>query len=254
MASVIEMQEERARVLEQMKALASKAERLGRDFKPQEARDWAQYERRIDDLAVQIEEAKRAERTRGLGSVTPGRSTADADLGSFLRGDGRTSIEVNIADTAETRDLLAGSGTGANVVPTSFRRQLMEHLIAVSAIRQTNVTVLSTASGERLNVPKTTTHPTASLVAEGALISESDPVFATVPLDAFKYANLIQLSSEFVQDEAVDVVGYLARAMGRALGNASVPTSSREREQDSLEAFRQPPQPAPRVVQERLRA
>jgi HK97 family phage major capsid protein len=42
-----------------------------------------------------------------------------------------------------------------------------------------------------------------------------------VTLDAYKCANLNQLSNEFVSDEAVDIIGYLARANGRALGNGS---------------------------------
>jgi HK97 family phage major capsid protein len=41
-----------------------------------------------------------------------------------------------------------------------------------------------------------------------------------MPLDAFKYAHLIKVSSELLADTGVDIEGYLAAESGRALGNA----------------------------------
>lgn len=122
----------------------------------------------------------------------------------------------------EFRDLSKlSAGAGANTVPTSFLGQLQQHMIDVSAIRQTNVTVIRTAGGEALQVPKTTAHSSAALIAEAGAITESDPAFGMVTLDAFKYALAIQVSSELEQDTAVNLSAYLAMQAGRALGNAS---------------------------------
>lgn len=122
----------------------------------------------------------------------------------------------------ERRDLTVASSTGGgNTVPTGFLPQLQEHMIQTAAIRQTNVQVLTTASGEPLQVPKTTSHPTAAIIGEGSSITESNPAFGQVTLDSYKYAVSVQVSRELLEDTAVDLVGYLARAFGRALGNKS---------------------------------
>jgi HK97 family phage major capsid protein len=110
---------------------------------------------------------------------------------------------------------------GGYTVPTGFLATLYEHLIEFAAIRQTNATILTTTSGEALLVPKTTSHGAAALVAEGGTLAESDPAFGQVTLNAYKYGQLIEISSELVADSAVDITGYLGRAAGIAIGTAT---------------------------------
>ncbi|MFN0028406.1 MAG: phage major capsid protein [Acidimicrobiales bacterium] len=122
---------------------------------------------------------------------------------------------------AERRDLVKGTTTaGGFTVATGFYDQLMEHIIEVSAILSAGATVLRTDNGETLPVPKTTAHGTGALIAEGASITESDPVFGQVNLGAFKYGQMVQVAQELVNDTAVDLIGYIARQAGRAVGNA----------------------------------
>lgn len=117
-----------------------------------------------------------------------------------------------------TGTLAAGDAT----VPIGFRAVLYQHLIFNSAIRQTRATQLTTASGEPILLPKTTAHPAqGTIVNQGALINENDPTFGQGTLNAYKYANLIQISTELEQDTAVDLLGYIALATGRALANGS---------------------------------
>lgn len=121
---------------------------------------------------------------------------------------------------AEKRTLTVGTATaGGDTVPTAFYDRLVEHLIQVSAILQTHPTVLNTASGEPLQIPKTTAHPTASLTTEGGTLGGTDPAFGQLTLGSYKYSVMIQLSRELITDSGVDLEGYLARACGRALGN-----------------------------------
>ena len=105
-------------------------------------------------------------------------------------------------------------------MPTDFYGQLVAHLIETSAILQSGATILNTASGETLQVPKTTAHSSASIVTEAGTISESDPAFGQVSLGAFKYGTVIQVSRELLTDAGVDLEGYLSMQAGRALGNA----------------------------------
>lgn len=163
-----------------------------------------------------------------------GEAGEDSDLKklrALARGEVR-SVEFRFAadddrrfatgEVRESRDLTVGTTTaGGHTVPTSFLNRLYEHLIENTAIRQTRATVINTDSGEALQVPKTTAHGGGALVAEGGAIGESDPTFGQVTLNAYKYGVLAQVSSELMTDTGVDLVGYLARQGGRAIGNAA---------------------------------
>lgn len=91
-------------------------------------------------------------------------------------------------------------------------------MIEVSGVLQT---LLRTASGEQIQVPKTTAHssPSGAPIAEAGTLASSDPTFGQVPLDAYKYGILLQISHELLNDTGVDLAGYLARQAERALGN-----------------------------------
>lgn len=113
------------------------------------------------------------------------------------------------------------AAAGGNTVPTSFVRSLYEHMIHASAIRQTNVRVLRTSSGEALELPKTVSHGTAALVGEGTALGEVDPSFGKLTLNAWKYGQLLDISNEMLSDTGVDIQGYIARDLGRALGQST---------------------------------
>jgi HK97 family phage major capsid protein len=127
--------------------------------------------------------------------------------------------EMRKAET-EYRTLVSTATTsGGNLVPTDFYDQLIAHLIEVSGILQCGPTVLNTAGGENLQIPKTTAHSSAQLTAQGGSLPTSDPAFGLVTLGAFKYGILLQVARELLDDSGVDLVGYLAMQSGRALGN-----------------------------------
>lgn len=132
---------------------------------------------------------------------------------------GPRSIDI---DLAEQRDLSVGTATaGGNLVPTGFVRTLQDFLEERAAIRRTNAEVLRTSSGENLQHPKVTGHGSAAIVGEGTAIPESDPTFGQLTLGAFKYGTLVQVTSELIQDNAVDLPGFLARNAGLQIGQAN---------------------------------
>lgn len=121
----------------------------------------------------------------------------------------------------EQRVLGTGGGgtSGGNLVPTDFYDQLIAHLIEVSGILQTGPTVLNTAGGENLQIPKTTQHSVAASAAQAGPLPSADPAFGLVTLSAYKYGILLQVARELLDDSGVDLIGYLAMQSGRALGN-----------------------------------
>lgn len=232
------LRDRRVSVWEQAKALADGAAEQNRAFEGEEERSWTELNAELDALDKRIQaildgeqRAKDAEdalvRLDGSqnGSLENRSGTADGtseELRAFLRGDGPRAIEIRPDGPVNFRNTLSKlTGTaGGNTVPTSFFDRLIAHLIEVSAVLQSGATILNTASGEALQVPKTTSHSTAAITAEAAAVPTSDPAFGQISLGAFKYGVLIQASRELVTDTGVDLEGYLARQAGRALGNA----------------------------------
>jgi HK97 family phage major capsid protein len=243
---VVRLRERRAKIWEDLKAIADKATEDNRAFEASEQGAWDAMNEEMDKLDQRIKSAldteKRAKEAdesfealtrqekRGGGRDGGGRDggqqapQSSEELRKFLRGEPGSprSYEVRpegfIPDFRTLSKLT--SGAGGAVVPTTFYNRLMAHLIEVSAILQAGCTVLNTSSGEVIQIPKTTAHSSAALTAEAAALTASDPVFSQVPLGAYKYGVIIQVSRELVDDSGVDLEGYLAMQAGRALGNA----------------------------------
>lgn len=232
------LRERRANVWEQAKELADGAADENRAFSGEEEKSWVALNSELDALDVRIkavldgeQRAKDAEdamsalrgepRKQGGTGGQGGPEGGDVALRNFLRGEGPRAIDVNPRGPVNFRDLSKlSSGAGGATVPTSFYDRLVAHLIETSAILQAGATVLNTASGEVIQVPKTTAHSSGGIVTEAAAITESDPAFGQVSLGAYKYGTLIQVSRELLTDTGVDLEGYLAMQAGRALGNA----------------------------------
>ncbi|GAB3884568.1 phage major capsid protein [Terrabacter terrigena] len=234
------LRERRANVWEQAKALADRAADENRNFNGEEQSSWDTLNAELDALDKRIkavidgeQRAKETEEAfsrleakpdqRGGDQAADDESPEVAQVRAMLRGEAGAprGIEVNPTGRTNFRTLSKlTAGAGANTVKTSFYDQLVQNMIETSAVLQAGVTILRTSSGETMQVPKTTSHSTAAIVAEAASIGVSDPSFGQASLGAFKYGVMVQLSRELVDDASVDLEGYLAMETGRALGNA----------------------------------
>lgn len=217
--------EERANVWEQTKQHLDTVEKEGREFTGESDETYtrlntrlSEFDTRIAELRELDERNKRADEVRAqYATAKPAgapETTTDEDvLRSIVNGERRS---------AEFRDLTVGTATaGGDTVPTSFYGQLLEHMVHHSAIRQSRAMVLPTDGGENLEVPKTTGRSSASIIAEGGAITESDPAFGQVVLGSYKYGFAIQMSTELEQDTGVNLTEWLARQGGDALGDGT---------------------------------
>ena len=211
----------RNRAWEEAKALLDTAAAEKRELSAEESEKYARIN---DDLnsrsaiikQLQDDEAREqrfVEATRDIKrseNVAPRQDDA-AVIRSLARGEVR-SFEF------EKRDVVTTS-TGAPV-PTSFYDQIVEHMVVVGPMLETS-TMIRTAGGEALQVPRTSAYSTATLTAQGSAFSESDPTFqAFVTLNAYKYGFLVQVSREMLDDSGVDLLGFLAREAGIGIGVA----------------------------------
>jgi HK97 family phage major capsid protein len=207
-------------------------------------RDVTEFGARIDEL-IDVEKSSRAaddQRARFERIVRPdgmGRSRDDFPDGivaAALAGQGprsfyadfrnlKHSFEADGRLKVESWDLGEGvpnaTTAGGYTVPSSFLAELFTHLVEATGVRAAGARQIITDDGRSLPVPKTTSHGSAALVAEGGTIAENDPAFGQATLSAFKFGQLIQVSTELAQDTGISLDGYLAESAGRNLGLAS---------------------------------
>jgi HK97 family phage major capsid protein len=221
------LHEARLRAWNEIRSISDAAATEARDFTAEDEAAWSKGNADIEAIdsrlgALLDAEKRTADIEAALAKYGPVEAPAAAapttedELRALGRGELRS---VNVP--ADRRDLTKGTSTaGGHTVPTTFFGQVWEHMIESSAILQAGATVINTASGENLEIPVTTAHSSGALISEGGSLTESDPAFAKRTLGAYKYGLSIQVSSELVADTGFDLLGYLARQAGRAVGNA----------------------------------
>jgi HK97 family phage major capsid protein len=115
-----------------------------------------------------------------------------------------------------TRDTLKSTATQA--LSTNVYSTIVMHLVETSSLMRAGATVVTTATGEDLIIPKSTGFVTSTIIPEGQQITESDPTLATVTLKAFKYANYFEISQELANDTPTNLLDFLARQAALSLG------------------------------------
>lgn len=124
------------------------------------------------------------------------------------------------AFTADQRAAFAvgAGGTGGYTVPVEFYNQLIVRLREFGVVRQL-ASVITTAGSGDLQIPRVAaTRATAAWTAEAAAYTESEDTFEQVVLKSYKAAVIAKASEEMVHDSAFDVLGWIARSSGEALG------------------------------------
>jgi HK97 family phage major capsid protein len=119
-------------------------------------------------------------------------------------------VQVHTRDTLKT--------TATQALSTDVYSTIVQHLVETSSLMAAGATVVTTATGEDLVIPKSTGFVTSAIIAEGASITESDPTLATVTLKAFKYANYFEISQELANDTPTNLLSFLARQAALSLG------------------------------------
>jgi len=216
--------EARAKAWEEAKTLLDAAATEKRDLSAEENQT---YDRIMGDLearaaaiesfkAVADREERAAEAMRGLESQARAVEAPKANEADSIRALARGEIRsLNV----EKRDVVKTS-TGAPV-PTSFYDQIFEVARYTGPMLEVS-NILNTASGEALQIPRGNAYSTGTVTSEAAAIGESDPTFqAFLTLGAFKESFLVQVSNEMLEDTGIDLLGYLGRNVGQALGYAA---------------------------------
>ncbi len=120
--------------------------------------------------------------------------------------------------TGELRAMAVSSDTkGAALAPADFAKEIIDGLKDVAVMRQL-ARILPPISGKSVAYPRRTGGSGAAMVAEGGTITPYDLTFDQVTLVPHKAAALVEVSNELLQDEAVDLAGYLAQHFRDEIG------------------------------------
>lgn len=241
-AHVINLNETRARVWEEGKRLLD--DTVGREMSAEERQTWDRLNERLNEIDEQVrsfvareqrerEAAEIREINNSIFGEAPKGKLVDpnAELRNFLLS-GRGSYEVDIQPVLRERELLrqgggvaefrvlyGDTGNSGSLVPTTLARSLYEFLEGSIAMFRAPTTKITTASGERIEFPRLSAHAIGTqVIAQGTAIGGTDPGFAKMPLDSFKYGSLVGVANELLQDAVIDLGAFLGRDMGRALG------------------------------------
>jgi len=113
-----------------------------------------------------------------------------------------------------------GSGAiGLYATPDSAMGALEKALLAFGGMRQVS-TVFRTASGSDMPFPTTNdTGNAGALLAENTQVSEVDPTFGQLVMNAFKYSSkLVLVARELLNDSAVNIPEMLGSMLGERIG------------------------------------
>jgi len=246
--SVIErLREQRTSARDAADQILTRAAEEQRDLTPDEIAEHRLHVIAEREAADELERARDAQIAdlRAAGARNGGRSVLTREAAETARAfrsaifaKNPQPIEVYATDLADewpadvpeplgrtgrvrvhTRDTLKTTATQAMGVDVYSR--IVQHMVETSSLMAAGATVITTATGEDLVIPKSTGFVTTNIIGEGASITESDPTLSTVTLKSFKYANYFEISQELANDTPTNLLDFLARQAALSLGLGS---------------------------------
>jgi len=204
-----------ANLVEQIREVTNYADAEKRGLLGEEIAKISRIEEDIRSAEEAVRVAERAESrlasaadaARDFVPVTESRSDSDL-LRAIARGEVRSH-------EFEKRTLVPSD----NTVPKSFYDEVFSVARLVGPMLDVSQ-VISTTTGEQLTIPTLTAYSTATIKGAGTAISDSEPVFSSIALGAWKYSFLIPVANELLNDAGFDISSLLAEQAGNAIGYA----------------------------------
>ena len=211
---------------EHAQSILDHAQRNGRDLTADEHRDFDAITGKLGEIQELIEVSRKRTDASAISARYTSSTTSSHEWREALAGRNIT-FDINLGSTYartlandgrsyERRDLTTTVGT----VPTQVLNELVLRLVQRSGVLAAAPRTINTTDGATLKVPTLTAFSTATLIGEGAAISESDPTLNAVSMGAYKYGALLQVSQELINDTQFDIERYLGEQLGTAAGVA----------------------------------
>lgn len=241
---ILALKEQRATLHKALVDKFAQAEGEGREFTAEEAQEYDSMEEEFRSLTKRWQRAEELyaqeqEVTAALNTPVDFRIADGDEVPLTLAEYRKKTAAVNPWDTPEYRSAYwhyltvqnmaeldieeqrvlskATGPAGANLVPTEFRNQIINILRFTGPINQL-AEVMTTDSGEAVQIPAVSSHGVATWTAENAAYTASDEVFGQITVNAFKAGRTVIVSEELLTDSAFGLDAYLARELGESIG------------------------------------
>lgn len=181
-----------------------------------------------------VDNAERDAAFRGLSdkvaSLAVGRGTSgptgekrerdlDAEFRAVALGEQR-EVEITADGGIEKRiALLSSTPNAGTTVDNTFVTMLIDSLREQSPILQAGVQVLTTATGEKMEMPVKTGRLLGNRLGENTPYTRTDMAFTRIDLSAFKYGVSSEASVEMLNDSALPLASLIASDMGETLAD-----------------------------------
>ena len=209
--------EARARAWGEAKSLLDHAAAEGRDLSATEQEQYDRINADLDERSAVIERLQKdMDREARAAEIrvpeAPKPSTDEDMLRSLARGEIRTA-------TFERRQMTTSNDGG--IVPQGFYAVMQEQLRYTGpwGNEEVGYTILNTNSGEDIKVPTQGGFSSATATAEAAAFGVSNPATSSLTLRSHKYGTLLTVSRELLEDSGINLVEFLGRQAGNAIGN-----------------------------------
>jgi HK97 family phage major capsid protein len=228
MSDIAKLADKRAHLLVEARGIAVEAADKGIAL---EGEDKARFEKLVAEAGV-IAEALRAEKASDEARKSADEARAEfaavvAPTAPKAATDNDRLRAIGMAagvDTFEYRDITTSTGLG-NPVSVFNRVNVIAGQIN-PYINPAVVDVINVATGNNVKFPTVTAlGTTAGSVAEAGTITEDDFSASALSLSPTKFAVLVQVSDELIQDAAFDIAAMISEAAGQEMaiahGNAA---------------------------------
>lgn len=231
MSDIAKLADKRAHLLVEARGIAVEAADKGIAL---EGEDKVRFEKLVAEAGV-IAEALRAEKASDEARKSADEARAEfaavvAPTTAKVASDNDRLRAIGMAggvDTFEYRDITTGTGLG-NPVAVFNRVNVIAGQIN-PYINPAVVDVINVATGNNIKFPTVTAlGTTAGSVAEAGSITEDDFTGSALSLTPTKFAVLVQVSDELIQDAAFDVAAMISEAAGQemAIAHGSVASTA----------------------------
>ena len=223
MSDIAKLADKRAHLLVEARGIAVEAADKGIAL---EGEDKARFEKLVAEAGV-IAEALRAEKASDEARKSADEARAEfaavvAPTAPKAASDNDRLRAIGMAagvDTFEYRDITTATGLG-NPVSVFNRVNVVAGQIN-PYINPAVVDVINVATGNNVRFPTVTAlGTTAGSVAEAGTITEDDFTGSALSLTPTKYAVLVQISDELIQDAAFDIASMISEAAGQEMAIA----------------------------------
>lgn len=247
-----QLKERLAKSAADMRSLYELTEKEDRGFTAEERSKWDAMLADYEETEARIATAEKAESLRALPEGIPDlgvekreeriepRSAIEHRASPeyseaydvFLRGNQLTPEQRSLlqANQAEMRAQSTTDAAGGYTIPEGFAGYITETMASFSGLygaagSGSGPQLLRTATGNTIPFPTNDdTGNSGSIITENTQVSEQDTVFGVRNLGAYMFSSdLIRVSLQLLQDEAVNLQAYLGNILGKRLGRGVAP-------------------------------